>query len=46
MSEEEKKRLENQCQELGPEKLKELEIKLEEAMKSNEVPIPPKIIGN
>ncbi|RHZ59352.1 hypothetical protein Glove_364g19 [Diversispora epigaea] len=44
LSKDEKKRIEKQCQELGPEKLKELEKKLEEAKKINDIPVPPEII--
>ncbi|CAG8436117.1 11827_t:CDS:10 [Scutellospora calospora] len=44
LSDDEIKRVEKQREMLGPEKLKELERKLENAKKFNEQPIPPQII--
>ncbi|CAI2171216.1 5030_t:CDS:10 [Funneliformis geosporum] len=44
--EQEKKRTEKQIENLGPDKLKELEKRLEEAKKLNDLPIPPDIIEN
>ncbi|EPZ31092.1 Peptidase M16 domain-containing protein [Rozella allomycis CSF55] len=43
LSHNEKTRLEEQIKELGPEKLNELEAKLEECKKINEIPIPREV---
>lgn len=42
----EKERIEKRKSELGEEKLKELETKLEQAKKESDVPPPPEMIGN
>ncbi|KAG9302935.1 hypothetical protein G9A89_022352 [Geosiphon pyriformis] len=44
LAEDEKKRVETQIEELGSDKLKELDNLLEEAKNKNEVPVPPEII--
>ncbi|CAG8678658.1 5107_t:CDS:10, partial [Funneliformis mosseae] len=46
LAEQEKKRTEKQIENLGTDKLKELEERLEKAIKSNDVPIPSSVIEN
>ncbi|CAG8543440.1 8472_t:CDS:10 [Ambispora gerdemannii] len=46
LADDEKQRIEKQREELGPERLKELELLFEEAKKKNELPLPPEIIKN
>ncbi|CAG8536114.1 8053_t:CDS:10 [Ambispora leptoticha] len=46
LAEDETQRVEKQREELGPEKLKELDMLLNEAMEKNETPAPPELIEN
>lgn len=46
LSEEEKKRIEKQRKDLGEEKLKELQAKLDDAMATNDVTLPNDILEN